>query len=151
MHFFHFLYQFPISNLYLIFDYNPTDRMHTTECHTSHDCHNLWCNITPVINLLMFSHYLHPHSYSPLFPTIQNYPELPQTQKAMLTTSSMIPLLHHSLLILLFHLCSHDQVPHRRVSYLLSPHDPFSQIPIPHYNWMITIFLLLYEPFTYST
>jgi hypothetical protein len=69
----------------------------------------------------------------------------------MPTTSPMTPLSHHSLLIILFHPHSHDQVPHGRVSYLLSPHGPFSQTPIPHYNWMITTFLILYEPFTHST
>jgi hypothetical protein len=102
-------------------------------------------------NPLMFSRHLHPHSYFLLFSTIHNHPELLHTWKAMPTTSSMTPPLHHSLLISLFHPRSHDSVPHGRTPYLLSSHGPFSQTFIPHYNWMITTFLILYEPFTYKT
>jgi hypothetical protein len=69
----------------------------------------------------------------------------------MPATSSMTPLSHHSLLIILFHLHSHDQAPHGRVPYLLSPYGSFPQTLIPHYNWMIITFPVLCKPFTYNT
>jgi hypothetical protein len=151
MHFFyHFFINFQLSNL-LSLSYLSSSNW---SCAHNGMLHITWlslqCDITP-INPLMFSH----HPQSPfILSIVLNNPEPPRTrttQKAMPTTSSMTPISHHSLLILLFHPCSHDQAPHRHVSYLLSPHGPFSHIPIPHYNWMITTFLLLYRPYTYST
>jgi hypothetical protein len=140
---------FLINFCYLIF-YLIRSRAHNG-ISTSHDRYYSDAMSPLSFNPLIFSRHLHPHSYFLLFSTIQNHPEHPHTRKAMPTTSSMIPPLHHSLLILLFHPCSHDLIPHGHAPYLLSPHGPFSQTPIPHYNWKIDLFLILYEPFTYST
>jgi hypothetical protein len=146
----HIIFIISLINFYYLIFYLIRSRAHNG-ISMSHDRHYSDAMSPLSFNPLMFSCCLHPHSHFSLFSTIQNHPENPHTRKAMPTTSSMTPPLHHSLLILLFHPHSHDQVPHGRAPYLLSPHGPFPQIPIPHYNWKIDTFLILYEPFTYKT
>jgi hypothetical protein len=142
-----FFINFQLSNLLSYPSLSNWSHAHNGMSHITWPSH--WCNIVP-INPLMFLH--HPQSPFTLSIVLNNLepPRIPTTQKAMPMTSSMTPILHHSLLILLFYLHSHDQAPHGCVPYLLSPHSPFSHIPIPHYNWIITIFLLLYKPYTFD-